>query len=258
MPPPELFDSHFHLYPEDDAESLVARARENGVAGFLAAAGNLGEARFLAQLAPRLGLFYAAGVHPHAAAEFDGDIAPFQELILAGGAAAVGEIGLDYHYNHSPPAVQRRVFGRFLALARECDLPVVVHCREAEEDCYAILRDAAVRPGSFVVHSFTGAPVWAERFLDLGAFLSFNGIITFRRADNVREILRLIPEDRMLAETDSPYLAPVPHRGRRNEPALVRFVVQRMAEERNLPFAEIARLTTANAHRFLLGAGTRE
>ncbi len=247
---PVLFDSHLHFEPGDDVAATLARARRAGVCRFLAVGGALDESRFCADLArTETGVWAAAGVHPHAAAQFDGDLDPFRELTGRSEVIAVGEIGLDYYYDNSPRAVQRRVFGAFLELAVATGMPVVVHCREAYADCHALVAEYAGALPGIELHSFTGDLERAERFLELGAYFSFNGIATFPKARNVRQVLAITPPDRLLAETDSPYLAPVPVRGRRNEPAFVRHVVERIAAERGWPFEEAARITTENALR---------
>ena len=247
----ELFDSHLHLGPDDDTVGILSRARDAGVGRFLVAGGSLAESRFCVDLACKeIGVWGGVGVHPHEATEFLGDLLPFQELARMPRTAAIGEVGLDYHYDNSPRAVQRRVFSTFLQLACEERMPVIVHCREACADCYAVLAEFAHALVGIELHSFTGTVEWANRFLELGAFFSFNGIVTFRKADNVREALRSVPPDRIMAETDSPYLAPVPVRGKRNEPAFVRHVVNAIARLREWSFEEAAHRTTENAKRF--------
>jgi TatD DNase family protein len=161
---------------------------------------------------------------------------------------AVGEIGLDYHYDHSPRDVQQAVFRSQLSLARDLGLPVVIHTREADDDTLSLLREDGAGV-SGVLHCFTGPRSLAEAALDLGLYVSFAGIVTFPRAADLREVARAVPLDRLLVETDSPFLAPVPHRGKRNEPALVAEVVKRLAELHDMPPAELARRTTANFHR---------
>ncbi|NOY81713.1 MAG: TatD family hydrolase [Kiritimatiellaeota bacterium] len=251
MDGPGLFDSHLHLDPADDVAPLLERARQAGVGRFLVVGGSLDESRFCVDSAQaETGVWATAGVHPHAAAQFDGRLEPFRELVQRPEVVAVGEIGLDYYYDNSPREAQRRVFSAFLGLAVEAEMPVVVHCREAYADCHAVLRECTGGLVGIELHSFTGGVEWAERFLELGACFSFNGIATFAKAHNVREILRITPPDRVLAETDSPYLAPVPVRGRRNEPAFVKHVVERIAAVRNWTFDEAARITTENAVRF--------
>ncbi len=247
-----LFDTHLHLEPSDDAAVVFAAARIAGVTRFLLAATGLEDARrYQALAAAEPGVRAAVGVHPNDSLRETADSAPFLELARMPGVAAVGEIGLDYYRDTVPKERQRQVFAAFLGLAAETGLPAVVHCREAYEDGLAMLRDAAAAGVRFVLHSYTGTPEYAERFLELGAFFGFNGIVTFPKSDNVRAALSVIPHDRILAETDAPYLAPQPHRGKRNQPAYLVEVVRRIALEKGMTFAEAADVTTANAERFL-------
>ena len=185
------------------------------------------------------------GLHPHDAKQgLDGLV----DLLTEPEVVAVGECGLDYHYDHSPRDVQRRVFAAQIALAHERDLALVIHTRSAWDDTFDILSAERV-PSRTVMHCFTGGPDEARRCLDLGAHLSFSGIVTFRAADDVRGAAALCPLDRMLVETDSPYLAPVPHRGRPNRPALVPLVGAAVADARGIPVSSVAEATWANAER---------
>jgi TatD DNase family protein len=196
----------------------------------------------------------AIGVHPHQASEFSGDprraaVTTRDQLARTPSAVAVGEIGLDYHYDFPPPSVQQSVFREQVRLARELRLPVVIHTREADQDTLAILEDEGRGEVRGVFHCFTGNQALARGALDLGFHLSVAGIITFLKAEELRETLKAVPLDRLLTETDSPFLAPAPHRGRRNEPAYVACVVARLAELRGLPPATVAEQTTENFHR---------
>jgi len=243
-----LFDTHLHFDPEDNIPEILAAARLAGVTRCLVAGTDLTDSRKGQALTViHAGVLAAAGVHPHQAAEFAGDLGAFRELARLPGIVAIGEIGLDYHYDFSPRETQRRVFGAFLGLAAELKLPALIHCREAFADTFAMLQEAAQAGVQFELHSFTGTPAEAELLLPLGAYFGFNGMVTFTKANNIRETLRVIPRDRLLIETDSPYLAPVPHRGKRNQPGYLPLVVKRMALELSLSQEEVARLTTANA-----------
>ena len=164
---------------------------------------------------------------------------------------AVGEIGLDYHYDFSPRDTQRRVFAEQVALARELRRPVIIHTREADSDTFDILEQEGGREITGVFHCFTGDAAMARRALDLGFTLSFAGIVTFPKAANIRDAAALVPDDRLLVETDSPFLAPVPHRGKRNEPAFVARVIDALAELRGTPAAHLDALTTANFLRMV-------
>ena len=247
-----LFDTHLHLTDEDDPSAVFAEARANGVGGFvLAATDSADSARYARIAAVEPGVFSAVGVHPHQAETNGPDTAWAADLLEASPAAvAVGEIGLDYYYNHSPKQAQRAVFEAYLKLACELSLPVVVHCRDAYEDCFAILRDFGGALPRFVFHSYTGPVDYAREGLALGALFSFNGIATFPTAENVREVLRQIPAERILLETDSPYLAPPPHRRKRNRPSWVACVADRLAQEVDMSVEELAHQTTRNALSF--------
>ncbi|HME59767.1 MAG TPA: TatD family hydrolase, partial [Candidatus Binatia bacterium] len=161
---------------------------------------------------------------------------------------AVGETGLDYYYSHSPHDVQRRVFSRFIHMARETDLPIVVHERDAAQDSTKLLRAEGGGSLRGVIHCFTGDYEAACAYLDLGFYLSFTGIITFKNAEALREVVRKVPLEHMLVETDSPFLTPVPHRGKRNEPAFVRFVAETIATLKRLPFEKVADVTSENVY----------
>jgi TatD DNase family protein len=169
-----------------------------------------------------------------------------KNLVVDAKVVAIGETGLDYYYSHSPHDVQRRVFGQFIHMARQTRLPIVVHERDAAQDAAELLRREGAGELRGVIHCFTGDYDAACAYLDLGFYLSFTGIITFKNADALREVVSKVPLERILVETDSPYLAPVPHRGKRNEPAYVRFVAQTISGVKGLAVEEIAQATTAN------------
>lgn len=194
-------------------------------------------------------VFHSVGVHPHDASGFDplAHVAELREMI-AGGAVAIGECGLDYHYDNSPRLEQRRAFAEQLALAAELKRPVVVHTRDAEDDTRAMMTEAGNAGVSGVLHCFTGTHSLAEAALEAGWYISFSGIVTFRKWTD-EELLRLVPDDRILAESDSPHLAPVPHRGKRNEPAWVSFTVARLATARGVTAEEMGETVATNAQR---------
>ncbi len=194
--------------------------------------------------------FWTAGVHPHDAAAFDAGAHPgaLAEM-LARGAVAVGECGLDYHYDNAPRWKQRQTFAAQLALAADLKRPVVVHTRDAEEDMSAMVEEAGGAGVVGVLHCFTGPRDLAEHALAAGWYLSFSGIVTFRRWED-DDLLRSVPDDRLLVESDSPYLAPVPDRGKRNEPAWVARTVERLARARDTDAATLGELTIRNAQRF--------
>ncbi|MEO1064594.1 MAG: TatD family hydrolase [Actinomycetota bacterium] len=239
-------DSHCHLAHDRVDDDAVAEAAAADVVGLVTVGCDVVDSaahRDVAVAHPSV--VATAGVHPHEARHGTDGLA---ELLDGGGFVAVGECGLDYHYDHSPRDVQREVFAAQIALAHERGLPLVIHSRSAWEDTFDVL-DAEGTPERTVFHCFTGGPDEARRALDRGAHLSFSGIVTFPSAPEVREAAVLCPLDRLLVETDSPYLAPVPHRGRTNRPALVAVVGDAVAEVRAEPVATVATATTATARR---------
>ncbi|MDD4737107.1 MAG: TatD family hydrolase [Kiritimatiellae bacterium] len=249
------FDTHVHLdefEAEESTEAVIARAQEAGVNRMLAMGGNPEANRLAVELAGRYpGILYAAVGLDRDQASHSPDLADSASLAGSSGVRAIGEIGLDYHYHPETVAAQRKLFEAMLELARKCGLPVMIHSREAEEDTLALLRAYAQtlsdpsRAGA--LHCFTGSRRMAKALLDLGFYISFSGILTFPRAIELQEVSNYVPEDRLLIETDCPYLAPVPHRGKRNEPAYVIRVAEKLAELRGKTREEMARITTANA-----------
>jgi TatD DNase family protein len=249
----ELFDSHCHLTStafREDREAVLLRARAEGVTRLVTIASDVDDARAAIQLARGdVGVWCTAGVHPHEAGVAPADaMAAVRALCGEPEVVAVGETGLDYHYDHSPGAVQRRLFAQHLALGAEQGLPVVVHAREADDDIAAALRDAPEGTRG-VLHCFTGGDRAFEVAMERDWYVSFSGIASFKSFAAV-DRLREVPPERILVETDSPYLAPVPLRGKRNEPAHVRFVAEAVARHLGESLEEVARRTTANALRF--------
>ena len=263
-----MFDSHCHLADEafeEDLDAVVARAREAGLGGALCIldATNPAEAARAGRVAAAWpAVRFAVGVHPHQAGEFaacPADVEPRLRSAFAAraGACAVGEIGLDYHYDFAPRDVQLEVFRRQVRVARELGRPIVIHTREADEDTFAVLEAEGAPPPGGVFHCFTGDAATARRAVDLGFHVSFSGIATFKRADAVRGAAAAVPWDRLLVETDAPYLAPVPHRGRRNEPAWVTRVIEAVADVRGATPGEVrARTSTAFEALFAPGGGS--
>ncbi len=255
-----MIDSHCHLAGEEftaDLDAVVARARAAGVerAMVILAAGNAQEAAQAARV-ERLWAEcrVAIGVHPHTSGDFASEPQQAADIVRAqvqqtASTRAIGEIGLDYHYDYSPRQVQQSVFRAQVRLARELRLPVVIHTRDADQDTLAILADEGQGEVHGVFHCFTGTSEMARAGLDLGFYISLAGIVTFNRASELRETARLVPLDRLLTETDSPFLAPIPHRGKRNEPAFVAHVVEALAGVHHVPQAEVAARTVANFHR---------
>ena len=254
-----LFDTHVHfdgLGTRDEADACLARAQAAGVSGMIAVGGSP-EAnahaldiagRFPATASAAVGYDRYCAVSEPPLAALDSMLANWAHI------AAVGEIGLDFHYEPETKARQAGLFRQMLERARHHQLPVIVHSRESDEETLAILAEHVSlwkgppdRVG--VLHSFTGGDVFARRVLELGLHISFSGILTFRNAASLREVAKTVPDNRLLIETDSPYLAPVPLRGRKNEPAFVRYVAEVLAHVRGCPLERIAKLTTANARR---------
>ncbi len=252
----ELIDAHAHLDAsqyEADRDEVIARARAAGITKMIAvgqwhAPGDFGGAHALAARYPDL--FHATvGIHPHEVAKVPAaDWEKLEELAALPETMAVGETGLDYHYDYSPREEQRRWFRHQLDLAKRLGKPVVVHTREADDDTVMILREASPEAG--VIHCFTGGPERARAYLDLGLHISVAGVLTFKNADDLREAVRIVPLDRLLIETDCPYLAPIPFRGKRNEPAYVRHVAEKVAEVKGLSVEEVAAATAENTRRF--------
>jgi len=249
-------DSHAHLADsafDVDRDDVIARARDAGASAIVAIGESIAAADRAAIIAannPRY-VYHTAGVHPHDAADFDEvrDIEAIRRHVAAG-AVAVGECGLDYHYDHSRRDAQRHAFESQLQVARDLDRPVVVHSREADADITAMIDIAARASVRGVLHCFTGTHAVAEAALSAGWYVSFSGIVTFKKWDDLA-LLRLVPDDRLLVESDSPYLAPVPFRGKRNEPSFVAHTIQRLASVRGTTSDALAELTANNTRRFL-------
>ena len=259
----QIIDSHAHLeFPQfdEDRDAMLARARAAGVETLLAIGSGTGPDRLNAAIpfAEQHDWIYATvGVHPHEAKlPTEEHFARLEELARHPRVIAWGEIGLDYYYDHSPREVQQLVFARQLKQARAAKLPIVIHCRDAWPDCLAIL-EQDWRPSGLggIFHCFTGTREDAQRGLDMGFVVSFAGNVTYPKMQHLRDVAREIPLDRLLTETDSPFLPPQSRRGKRNEPAFVVEVAQALANVRDLPAEEIAATTAANFRRFFrLGA----
>ena len=250
-----FLDSHAHLADpafDPDRDEVIARARSAGAAAIVAIGESLAAAARAREVAAAHAGFvhFTAGVHPHDAASFDPvhDTGAIREEI-ARGAVAIGECGLDYHYDHSPRELQRRAFAAQLAIAGETRRPVVVHTREAEDDTAAMVREAGAAGIRGVMHCFTGSHALAHAALESGWYISFSGIVTFKKWTD-DELVRLVPDDRLLVESDSPYLAPAPDRGKRNEPAWVARTVERIATVRGVTGEQVGEQCVLNAAKF--------
>ncbi len=248
-----LVDAHCHLADaafDPDRSAVLARARDAGV-GHVVVIGEsvAGSERALTLARAASGLSATAGVHPHEAGSWGAEAERLvRELLADPAAVAVGETGLDYHYDHAPRDAQRAAFEAQLGLAAALDRPVVVHARAADEDVAALLRVWGRRVPAVVLHSFSGGDALFEAGMEIGAYFSFSGMITFKNWAHAAAVTGC-PPDRLLIETDAPFLAPVPHRGRRNEPAFVRETATLLAWQRGEPFEELARRTSENARR---------
>ncbi len=248
----DFYDTHLHLKPSDQAAAVFAAARACRVTRFVVVGADFESSAAAAELvsAGEPGVYATVGIHPHDAKAFDGDLAPFRRWLAQPGVVAVGEIGLDYYYHHSPREAQIPVFRQFLALAQELDKPVVIHCRDAVSDLLEVLAEAW-RPGQpFEVHSFSGTVPEVEKILALGGLVSFNGMVTFAKSENIRDLVRAVPLERILLETDAPYLTPDPFRKQRNEPKYIPVVAAKVAEVKGIAVDELAAVTCANARRF--------
>lgn len=250
----QLFDSHCHLDDErfdEDREAAIARMRENGVAYCACIGSDLASSRRCLALAQQYDFIYAAaGVHPHEAKDAPQDYLQQLAVLLAQPrCVALGEIGLDYYYDLSPRDVQKRVFDEQLTLAWQLDKPVALHIRDAHGDAYDMLRAHAGKLPQGVVHCCSASAELVREYVKMGFYISFAGPITFKKAASVVAASQAVPLERLLIETDSPYLTPVPLRGQRNEPAYVRYVLEKQAEIHGVSPQELAQITTQNAKR---------
>jgi len=251
----KIFDSHTHLNSEEfitDVPHFVKRAAELGVTRFTNVGSNTQLNADAIKLAHEYPQMYAAvGWHP----EDSKDYTPEKETLLEEQLAdsrvvALGEIGLDYHWDTSPQDTQRKIFARQIAISKEVGKPIVVHNRDAFEDSYRIIKEAGIQDIGGVMHSFNGDPEWLKKFLDLGMHISYSGVASFKNAHEVHDAVRATPLDVMMVETDAPYLTPEPHRGEQNEPAFTRYTVEAIAKERETTPEAIAVATFKNAEEF--------
>jgi TatD DNase family protein len=258
----KLIDSHCHLDSEqfnDDREAVIERAVAAGVERMLTIGSGDGppDVEVAIRLADRYPMLYASiGVHPHDASKATAETyRQFAELAKHPKVVGVGEIGLDYHYDHSPRDVQRDVFAEQMRIASDTRKPIVIHSREAWSDTMALVRQHWNPAYGGVIHCFTEGPAEAREALELGFHISFSGVVTFAKAVGVQEAARLVPNDRLLIETDAPFLAPVPNRGKRNEPAFVVQTARKVAELRGDAADDIAAITVANFEKLFLESG---
>lgn len=247
-----LVDAHCHLtgsyLASDQVEATLARAKAQGVTGFIAVGTDLDDSRTVLDMARRMPAVQASlGVHPHEAKSWTPDVAAALEDLLRDPAVRfVGETGLDWHYDLSPREVQEEVFRAQIRLARAVAKPLMIHTRSAPEATLRVLEEEGAGGVRGIIHCFSEDRAFAARALDLGFYLSFSGITTFKNAGAIREVAAWAPSDRILVETDAPFLAPVPYRGKPNEPGFVRFTAEAVAGLRGIPPAKLAQLTTQN------------
>lgn len=247
-----LIDSHCHLEYEgliEDQEAVLGRARDAGIQGFLNISTKQAEwDQVVATAAREKDVWASVGIHPHHADDHaDLDVDALREAVKHPKVIAIGETGLDYFYDKSDRAVQQDLFRKHIMVAREAGLPVIIHTRDADDDTAAILKDELGK-GAFpaLIHCFTASAEFGRTVLDLGLTISLSGIVTFKNAKDLQEIAAELPDDRILVETDSPFLAPVPHRGKTCEPAFVRNTAEFVSELRGVSVEELAATTTAN------------
>ncbi len=259
-----LIDSHCHLDFEvlaDDLPGVLGRMKENEISGCVTISTRVGEFDKITAIAEAHdNVWCSVGTHPHNADE-ELHIQTGDLVRLSGHpkCVAIGEAGLDYHYDNASREAQKIGFIRHIEAARETGLPLVIHARSADEDVAAILREESGKGAfPFVLHCFSSGADLARTGLELGGYLSFSGIVTFKNAQEIQEVARFTPDDRLLVETDAPYLAPVPHRGRSNEPAFVRHTAEKLAQIRNQDLKTIASLTMANFSRLFSKSGLRQ
>ena len=256
-----FFDTHYHHRAEDSCAETISSYRammNHGDKLCMVALGGSYEETAVAQQVAHCAenIWFCSGVHPHCAAEFLERKDDFSAFENDEKCCGIGEIGLDYYYDFSDASSQLKTFAYFLERAAAKNFPAVVHVRDKEdstrayEDAYEILKDFAADGGRFELHSYAGNIEFLEKFSELGAFFSVNGMVTFKKADNIRMNLQKMPLDRLLIETDSPYLAPVPHRGKENNPAWVQLVAQKAADELQMSLADFSEITARNAEKF--------
>jgi len=247
-----IIDSHCHLEGEEyasDLDDVINRAKANNLHAVLSCGTTPNSNPKNVELADQVPMVFAAvGVHPHETYQMEGDtLSEIRKLGARKKVMAIGETGLDYHYNFSLPEVQRKGFVMQVRLARELGRPLVVHCRNAEEDVVNILKTEKASEVAGVLHCFTGSLETAKRCIDMGFYVGVSGVITFKNSDAVQKVISEISLDRLLVETDAPYLAPTPHRGKRNEPSFVLLTAKKLAELKSVPVEEVYAATTANA-----------
>jgi TatD DNase family protein len=250
----EFIDTHAHLdFEYEDGvtpEQIVKEAKENNVIKIITIGSNPASLKKIRDIADSFdNVYHSLGVHPHEAKDFTPDIEKEIYALKGKKCVAIGEIGLDLYYEHSPKDIQKKVFVRQTEMARELKLPVIIHIRDADMDAYEILKSEFNGSCNGVLHCYSGTRVQLKKYLDLGMYVSFTGIITFPKALDVQDSAVYAPKDRIMLETDAPYLAPVPHRGKKNYPKYIPVIAQKLSELRGESINAVAEYTTANAVR---------
>lgn len=249
-----LFDTHAHLNVKQfdkDVDEVIERAKAHNVTQIAVVGFDDATIVKALELSKQYANIYPiVGWHPTEAGSYDDAVEEkLIHLLQTEEIVAMGEMGLDYHWMEDPKEVQKEAFRRQIRVAKELNIPITIHNRESTEDVYQVLKDEHIGDVGGIMHSFNLDKEWLARFLDLGLHISFSGVLTFKNAREAKESAKLVPLDKMLIETDAPYLSPEPNRGKRNEPSYVRFVAQELASLREMPFEEIAEITTKNAHQ---------
>ena len=247
----KFIDTHSHIYYDKfnhDFKDVILRAKENNISNIVCVGVDIDSSKKSIEIAEQNDFIYATvGYHPHESKDVtENYLYEIEDLIKHPKVVAVGEMGLDFYYNHSDKEIQMDVFEKQLELSQKVDKPAIIHNRMADDDMYNILK--TTNTSNAVIHCFTGNYEYAKKILDLGMLLSFTGIVTF--AKDLEETVKKVPLERMMIETDSPYLAPVPHRGKRNEPAMVTHIAQKISEIKNISIEEVADTTTKTAQQF--------
>jgi TatD DNase family protein len=255
-----LFDSHAHYDDErfdKDRHEVISMAHRDGVACILNASSDMASIKESISLSREYPFIYAAvGIHPHSVSDMDENtVSKIADFAGNPKVVAIGEIGLDYYYDYSPRELQKKWFARQINLARELKLPIIVHSRDAHEDTLRLIKDEAAKDVGGVFHCYTGSVEMARELLDLNFYIGVGGAVTFKNARKLLDVVRFIPEDRLLIETDCPYMTPEPYRGMRNDSRYVRLVAQKIAELRNIPFDRIVEITAKNARTLFKIAG---
>lgn len=250
----ELVDTHAHLdFPrfDEDRKEVIERAIDGGVKTIVNIGSDMTSSRNSVELSRRYNEIYSVvGIHPHNADSFNLNVSKkLKSLSENKKVVAIGEIGLDFHYDNSPREKQKQAFRAQLRLAKSLDLPVVIHTRDADEETLEILKEENADKIGGIMHCFASDKKMAKEILDLGFYIAFGGLITFKNLANLREVVKEVPMNKILVETDAPYLTPDPYRGKRNEPLYVKYVVEKIAEVKGLSEEEVAKKTTENAKK---------